>query len=73
MDQLEEGNMDTLRKILEVICAQKVKLQGEDDPVPISSLLSNDLETYMEIAATKNYVKALELLDKDIEGVKEQL
>ena len=66
-----EGNMRTLRELINVICSTSVKVQGHVEPVEISSLLSNEPEAYNEIASIKDSAKALNLLIEDLKCAQE--
>ena len=69
-DQIDEGNMETLRELIDVICTDEV-VEGFEEPVGISSLLSEDPETYIELAKNEGSAQALKLLDEDLECAQE--
>ena len=58
-----------LKELLEIMCNTEQKVDGHEGLVDINSLLSEDLETYLEKALSENSTSALELLDADLQNV----
>ena len=63
----------TLKELLEIMCNTQKEVEGHEGPVDINSLLSEDLETYLEKALAENSTSALELLDVDLRNAQEYL